>query len=77
MSEEQGHQTGVKDKNYNLIAVLYQSSENVLTVQSYVEDAQRDGDQEVASFFQAIVENNQKAVQQAKQMLVQRLQNEG
>lgn len=73
---EQGQQTGVKDKNYNLIAVLYQSSENVLTVQSYVEDAQRDGDQEAVSFFQEIVENNQKAVQQAKQMLAQRLQNE-
>ena len=74
---EQGQQTGVKDKNYNLIAVLYQSSENVLTGQSYVEDAQRDGDQEAVSFFQGIVENNQKAVQQAKQMLAQRLQNEG
>ena len=74
---EQGQQTGVKDKNYNLIAVLYQSSENVLTGQSYVEDAQRDGDQEAVSFFQEIVQNNQKAVQQAKQMLAQRLQNEG
>lgn len=74
---EQGQQTGVKDKNYNLIAVLYQSSENVLTGQSYVEDAQNDGDQEAVSFFQEIVSNNQKAVQQAKQMLVQRLQNEG
>lgn len=74
---EQGQQTGVKDKNYNLVAVLYQSSENVLTVQGYVEDAQRDGDQETVSLFQEIVENNQKAVQQAKQMLAQRLQNEG
>lgn len=73
---EQGQQTGVKDKNYNLVAVLYQSSENVLNVQSYVEDAQRDGDQEAVSFFQSIVENNQKAVQKAKQMLGQRLQNE-
>lgn len=73
---EQGQQTGVKDKNYNLISALYHSSDNVLTVQSYVEDAQRDGDQEAASFFQEIVDNNQKAVQKAKQMLAQRLQNE-
>ena len=72
---DQGQQTGVKDKNYNLIAVLYQSAENAVTVQGYVDDAQRDGDQEAASFFQGIVENNQKAVQQAKQMLAQRLQN--
>ena len=73
---EQGQQTGVKDKNYNLVSVLYHASDNVLTVQGYVEDAQRDGDQELVSFLQGIVENNQKAVQAAKQMLAQRLQNE-
>ena len=44
VSEEQGQQTGVEDKNYNLIAVLYQSSDNVLTVQTYVQDAEREGD---------------------------------
>ncbi|AHY47020.1 Hypothetical Protein RradSPS_1737 [Rubrobacter radiotolerans] len=70
---EAGQQTGVKDKNYNLISVLYHSSDNVLTVQQYVEDARREGDEEAATFFQNIVDNNQKAVEQAKQMLSQRL----
>lgn len=70
---EAGQQTGVKDKNYNLISVLYHSSDNVLTVQQYVEDARREGDEEAATFFQNIVDNNQKAVEQAKQMLAQRL----
>ena len=33
-----------KDKNYNLIAVLYHSSDNVESLKTYVQDAEQDGD---------------------------------
>ena len=36
-----------KDKNYNLITVLYQSSENAETLKSYGQDAEQEGDQEL------------------------------
>ena len=65
-----------KDKNYNLIAVLYHSSDNVESLKAYIQDAEQDGDQELVSFFDRILENNLKATQQAKEMLVPRLQNE-
>ena len=65
-----------KDKNYNLIAVLYQSSDNVESLKTYVQDAEQEGDQELVDFFGGILENNLKAVQRAKEMLVARLQNE-
>ena len=65
-----------KDKNYNLIAVLYQSSDNVESLKTYVQDAQQEGDQELADFFEAILENNLTAAQRAKEMLVPRLQTE-
>ena len=65
-----------KDKNYNLISALYQASDNVETAKAYAQDAQNEGDQELADFFNMVVENNQKAAQQAKEMLVPRLQNE-
>ena len=65
-----------KDKNYNLISALYQASDNVETFKSYDQDAQNDGDQELANFFEMVIENNQKAAQQAKEMLVPRLQQE-
>ena len=65
-----------KDKNYNLIAVLYQSSDNVESLKSYVQDAEQEGDQELVDFFGGILENNLEAVQRAKEMLVARLQNE-
>jgi hypothetical protein len=65
-----------KDKNYNLIAVLYQSSDNVESLKSYVQDAEQEGDQELVDFFGSILENNLEAAQRAKEMLVTRLQNE-
>lgn len=63
-----------KDKNYNLITALYQASENVETLKTYVQDAQQEGDQELEQFFNMILENNLKAAQQAKEMLVPRIQ---
>jgi hypothetical protein len=63
-----------KDKNYNLISVLYHSSENVESLKSYIQDAEGDGDQELVEFFNGVLENNLRAAQQAKEMLVPRIQ---
>ena len=65
-----------KDKNYNLITVLYQSSDNVESLKTYIQDAEQEGDQELVDFFDGILENNLRAAQRAKEMLVPRLQNE-
>jgi hypothetical protein len=65
-----------KDKNYNLIAVLYQSSDNVESLKTYLQDAEQEGDQELVDFFGGILESNLEAAQRAKEMLVARLQNE-
>ena len=66
----------VKDKNYNLIAVLYQSSDNAESLKTYIQDAEQEGDQELVEFFDGILENNLRAAQRAKEMLVPRLQTE-
>ena len=65
-----------KDKNYNLIAVLYHSSDNVESLKTYIQDAEQEGDQELVDFFGGILENNLTAAQRAKEMLVPRIQNE-
>ena len=65
-----------KDKNYNLIAVLYHSSDNIESLKTYIQDAQQEGDQELVEFFNGILENNMRAVQRAKEMLVPRFQSE-
>ena len=65
-----------KDKNYNLIRVLYQSSKSVESLKTYVQDAEQEGDQELVEFFNGILENNLRAAQRAKEMLVPRFQSE-
>jgi tRNA splicing ligase len=65
-----------KDKNYNLITVLYQSSDNVESLKTYIQDAEAEGDQELVEFFNAVLENNLEAAQRAKEMLVPRFQGE-
>ena len=65
-----------KDKNYNLIAVLYHSSDNVESLTTYLQDAEQEGDRELVNFFDGILENNLRAAQSAKEMLAARLQGE-
>ncbi len=59
-----------KDENYNLIAVLYQSSDNVRSLKTYIQNAQHEGNQELVEFFGGILENNLRVAQRAKEMLV-------
>jgi hypothetical protein len=65
-----------KDKNYNLITVLYQSSDNVESLKTYIQDAQSEGDQELVEFFSGVLENNLEAAQRAKEMLAPRLRSD-
>lgn len=67
----------VKDKNYDLISVLQASLHYVWQMETYAQDAEREGDSELAHWFRAIQRNNQKAADQGKEMLIRRLQAEG
>ncbi len=61
------------DKNYNLVTVLQQSLENVWALSTYVDDAKRESDDELASFFEQVRSHNEEGARQAKQMLAERL----
>ena len=68
--------SAMKDKNYNLVAVLESSLRNAWTMQTYAEDADRAGDTELAEWFRKIQHNSLKAGEQGKQMLLARLEEE-
>jgi hypothetical protein len=70
-------QTPTKDKNYNLISVVQASLHYVWQMETYIADAQREGDSELAEWFSKIQHNNQKAAEQGKQLLLRRLEAEG
>jgi hypothetical protein len=71
--EETGHITGTKDKDYNIIWFVEQCLSNALRLETYIEDAERDGDSELADFFRRAQGESRKGAEQGKQLLRRRL----
>ena len=72
-TEETGQVTGTKDKDYNVIWFTEQCLSNVLRLETYVQDAERDGDSELADFFRRAQETSRKGAEQGKDLLRGRL----
>jgi hypothetical protein len=72
-STETGTVTGTKDKNYNLIWFTEACLSNVLRLEEYIADAERDGDSELADFFRKAQADSRKGAEQAKTMLRSKL----
>jgi hypothetical protein len=72
-AEETGQVTGTKDKDYNVIWFTEQCLSNVLRLETYIEDADREGDSELADFFRRAQEASRKGAEQSKEMLAKRL----
>jgi hypothetical protein len=72
-TEETGQVTGTKDKDYNLIWFTEQSLSNALRLETYVQDAERDGDSELADFFRKAQEHSRRGGEQGKELLRSRL----
>jgi hypothetical protein len=70
---ETGHVTGTKDKNYNIIWFTEACLSNTLRLETYIQDAERDGDSELADFFRRAQGESRKGAEQAKSLLKQRL----
>ena len=64
----------LKDKEYDIISVIYNASQAAETCQKYIQDAQREGDNDVVQFFNEVVERNVNMIQKGKERLKKRLQ---
>ena len=73
MSEETGQITGTKDKDYNIIWFTEQCLSNVLRLENYAQDAEREGDSELAEFFRRAQGESRKGAEQGKAMLKSRI----
>src|SRR4051812_39581435 len=69
---ETGEKTGTKDKDYNLIWFTEACLSNALRLESYIEDADRDGDNDLAEFFRKAQADSRKGAEQGKDLLRQR-----
>jgi hypothetical protein len=72
-TQETGQVTGEKDKNYNLIWFTEQCLSNALRLEGYIQDAERDGDSELADFFRRAQAESRKGGDQGKEQLRKRL----
>jgi hypothetical protein len=72
-TSETGQVTGTKDKNYNLLWYTEQCLENALRLETYISDAERDGDNEVVELFRKAQADSKKGAEAGKRLLAQRI----
>lgn len=72
-SSELGHITGTRDKDYDIIWFTEQSLRNALKMETFIQDAEREGDQELADFFRRAQNASRKGAEQGKELLRARL----
>lgn len=70
---ETGQVTGTRDKDYDLIWFVEACLNNALRLETYIEDAERAGDNELAEFFQRAQGESRKGAEQGKELLRDRL----
>ena len=63
----------LKNKDYDLISVIYHASQGSETARQYAADAERENDKEAVAFFNEALELNARLVQKGKELLKQRL----
>ena len=72
-STDAGGVTGTADKDYNIIWFTEACLSNVLRLETYIQDAERAGDGELAEFFRKAQSDSRKGAEQGKQLLAARL----
>ncbi|MEV3972936.1 hypothetical protein AB0K68_33180 [Streptomyces sp. NPDC050698] len=73
-SSETGGVTGTQDKDYNLIWYVEACLNNALRLESYIQDAERAKDTEVADLFRKAQADSRKGAELGKRLLRARLQ---
>ena len=74
---ETGQVTGTKDKNYDLITVTQFCLEHVWRLDLYAQDAEREGDTELAELFRRMQEHSRRGAEECKRLLSARLSEDG
>ena len=64
----------LKNKDYDLISVIYNASQAAETCDQYIKDAEKEGDKEARQFFSEVQESSVNLVNRGKSLLKSRLQ---
>ena len=71
--DETGQVTGTRDKDYDIIWFTESCLENVLRLETYIQDADRAGDDELATLFRKAQAESRKGAEEGKKLLRARL----
>jgi hypothetical protein len=72
-AQETGAVTGTVDKDYNLLWYVEACLSNALRLETYIQDATREGDTEVADLFRKAQADSRKGAELGKGLLRSRL----
>jgi len=64
--------TGISDTVFNLTSVFYHAAEGSQVYSKYIDDAEKEGDQELVEFFREVQEQDAERAQKAKSLLGRR-----
>ncbi|MEU1053181.1 hypothetical protein [Streptomyces sp. NPDC005876] len=70
---ETGGATGTQDKDYNLVWYVESCLSNALRLETYIKDAEREKDTEVAELFRKAQADSRKGAELGKKLLRARL----
>jgi len=70
---ETGNVSGTADKDYNILWFTETCLSNVVRLETYIQDAERAGDGELAEFFRRAQSESRKGADQGKKLLAARL----
>ncbi|WP_030567512.1 hypothetical protein [Streptomyces aureocirculatus] len=70
---ETGDVTGTQDKDYNLVWYVESCLSNVLRLESYIQDAEREKDTELVELFRKAQADSRKGADLGKKLLRARL----
>ena len=70
---ESGQLTGTRDKDYDIIWFTETCLENVLRLETYIQDADKAGDDELATLFRKAQAESRKGAEEGKKLLRARL----
>jgi hypothetical protein len=68
---ETGQVTDTKDKDYNILWFTEACLSNALRLETYIQDAEREGDTELATFFRKAQAESRNGAEQGKQLFAQ------
>jgi hypothetical protein len=68
------NQQPMDNKDYDLVSVVYHASQGAETVNKYLQDAQKSGDDDLRQYLEQVRSQYVQLAQQGKQLLKQRLQ---